>query len=151
AWLQGLHGEARREFDEALRFARGQGNLREEASALVRKGGLLLWQSEFDEALTTLERGAMLIQEGGHHRLQVELKVHLGAAIAMTRDLAEGTEMLREGIRESVEARLWLPELFGRAQLSRVARIANADVGAVGDEELFRTFPLTRELIIGDA
>lgn len=120
--------EAERGFREAAELYRALGTWGEVANAFANLGQTLVWRGRADEALAPLERALALALDVEDDVVVVEVKVHLGFARAVAHDPRGGRELLEEGERLALSARLREPSLVAALHRARLARI-------VGDDE----------------
>ncbi len=98
--------EAEVGFEEALKLDRALGNWMELANELVNLGQAQLWAGHPNPARLTLEKALRYAQEQADSLTVAEATVHLGAAVGLSDDLAEGTAICNSGAQLAVQVGL---------------------------------------------
>ncbi|MEW5851029.1 MAG: adenylate/guanylate cyclase domain-containing protein [Myxococcota bacterium] len=95
--------EAARGFTEAMNLFRALGSDADVANHMVNLGQAHLWAQRPDEALPHLETALPLATEIEDGMSAAEARIHLGAALALTRDPVLGRRLLEEGAAQAAE------------------------------------------------
>ncbi len=89
---------AREGFESARLLTRSLGSWEKYARETTRIGETLLWQGRAQEAVSVLEEALRLSRDADDPIAIAEATVHLGAAIALSRDPVEGSALCDQGV-----------------------------------------------------
>lgn len=128
--------DARAGFGEALRIERALGHWAELARALTGLGETFVWEGRPSEAREHLEDALRFAREADDRVAIAEATVHLGGAIGLSSDPAEGATLVTQG--EQLAEGLGLADLLAAAALHRLAITLLAGDGRAARELVSR-------------
>jgi hypothetical protein len=114
---------ARIGFEDALKLDRALGNWVELANELVNLGQAQLWDGMAGAARRSLEQALHYAQDQADSLTVAEATVHLGAAVALDEDVAEGMAQCAEGERLAAQVGLREAEVAAHLHLLHLALV----------------------------
>ncbi len=121
ALRRGEFAAAKEGFTRAVAIDHALADWLGEAIALVNLGQTFVWAGEYNDAVPLLERALTLGEEVGDGLTCAEARVHLGAAMALSRDPRAGRELCQAGLEAARAAELHEAELAALLHLARIA------------------------------
>ena len=146
AWNQGLPGEARRRYDQALAIWRGDGDRLGESQTLNNLGAALCAQRAFDEALVCYRRALRLRTEIGDRRGQGQTLNNLGEA---HRELSQFDAAI-EYFEQALEIHHEVADPFGQSETLANLGVLCREVGRAREAVGYFTRALAACRTMGD-